>query len=52
MPTEVETDKPEAKTKEQIIAEFRKLHKYGIKLSEIKAGAAEEDSTAIEPSKQ
>jgi hypothetical protein len=51
MPTEAKTSKPVAKTKEQIIAEFRREHKYGLELSEIKLRAAKKDSTDTKPSK-
>jgi hypothetical protein len=56
MPTEAETGKPVAKTKEQIEADFKRRHKYGLQLSEIKGvrlkgGAAKKDSTDTKPSK-
>jgi hypothetical protein len=54
MPTEAETGKPVAKTKEQIEADFKRRHKYGLQLSEIKGvrlRAAKKDSTDTKPGK-
>jgi hypothetical protein len=48
MPSESGTGAPEAKTKEQIEADFKRRHKLGLelrKLRELKGGAVKEDST-------
>ena len=54
MSPDSETGAPEAKTKEQIEADFKRRHKLGLelrKLRELKGGAVKEDSTDTEPSK-
>jgi hypothetical protein len=48
MSSESGTGAPEAKTKEQIEADFKRRHKLGLelrKLRELKGGAVKEDST-------
>jgi hypothetical protein len=52
MPTENETDKPVAKTKEEIEAKFKRRFKYGLKITEgLKARKTDEDTTTDESGK-